>query len=182
MYTFVHERFLNYYGQRGARLRRNESVHTTDVHRESSYLFLLARPFLFYTPDIYIRKLHEIWVDDQVNEGPWNKFWGEPEIRRDWERTFTPVTVLLSTNVGFLAISSVDNSAAGSQRSVSQIASYVSTVLSLGSYVMWWILSRQHPPDAQETAKEAATYLSGRSGNRLLGLGLEADALMYRHV
>ena len=88
----VHERFLNYYGQRGARLGRNESVHTIDIHRKSSYLFLLVRPFLFYTPDIYIRKLDEIWVDNQVNEGPWNKFWNE--IRRDWERTFTPVRCL----------------------------------------------------------------------------------------
>lgn len=69
------------------------------------------------------------------------------------------VTVLLSANVGFLAIQSVDTSAEGPHRSVAQIASYVSTLFSLGSYLIWWILSRQHPPGSQASAADAVSSI-----------------------
>ena len=43
-------------------------------------------------PDVYIDKLDNMWIDDTVNERTWNKFWNE--LRRDWEKTFTPVRLL----------------------------------------------------------------------------------------
>ena len=52
--------------------------------------------------------------------------------------------MLLSANVGFLAIQSVDERDPASDRSVSQIASYVSILFSLATYIICQILSRQH--------------------------------------
>ncbi|EKM58112.1 uncharacterized protein PHACADRAFT_252154 [Phanerochaete carnosa HHB-10118-sp] len=67
------------------------------------------------------------------------------------------VTVLLSTNVGFLAISSIDAASKAPHRSVAQIASYASTILSLACYLICWTLSRQHPPGSNGTAEEAVS-------------------------
>jgi hypothetical protein len=49
----------------------------------------MLSPLLFFTPDVYIRKLAEMYVDNLINEGPWNRFWDD--MRRDWERATTPV-------------------------------------------------------------------------------------------
>ena len=50
--------------------------------------------------------------------------------------------VLLSANVGFLAIQSIDKQQAN--RTICQIASYISIILSLAAYMICHILSRQH--------------------------------------
>lgn len=59
----------------------------------------------------------------------------------------TQATVLLSANVGFLAIQSIDMT--GPDRSVAQIGSYISTSFSLATYVIFQILARQHRPIAR---------------------------------
>ena len=65
------------------------------------------------------------------------------------------IMVLLATNMGFLAMHSADS--VNSHRTVAMIASYASTILCLGSYFIWWILSRQHPPGTLSTASEAVS-------------------------
>ena len=60
--------------------------------------------------------------------------------------------MLLGANVAFLAISSVDNSASSPHRSPEQIMSYVSTVFSLASYLVCWILVQRHAPAIGESA------------------------------
>lgn len=50
--------------------------------------------------------------------------------------------MLLTANVGLLAIQSIDTNRPA--RSVAQIASYISTFLSLGNIIVCTILSRQH--------------------------------------
>lgn len=93
MGCLARERFLHLFGQRGARLDRAESIFVKNKPQKSTYLFLLLSPILFYMPDVYIKKLNEMFVDGIINEGPWNKFWNE--MRSDWERSFTPVRSLL---------------------------------------------------------------------------------------
>lgn len=67
------------------------------------------------------------------------------------------VTVLLSTNIGFLAIQSIDNEAHSSYRSAAQVLSYISTMFSLASCLVYWILLRQHSPGAASTANHAVS-------------------------
>ena len=65
--------------------------------------------------------------------------------------------MLLTANVGLLAIQSVDTGKA--DRSLAQISSYISTFLSLGNIILCTILARQHRLDAHMTA-EAAVRLA----------------------
>lgn len=57
---------------------------------------------------------------------------------------FHQSAVILSANVGLLAIQSVDNSIGSSMRSAAQISSYMSTLLSMGNIITGTILARQH--------------------------------------
>lgn len=64
--------------------------------------------------------------------------------------------VLLTANVGLLAIQSVDTGKR--DRSLAQIASYISTFLSLGNIILCTILARQHRLDAHMTAEAAVSF------------------------
>ncbi|KAL6302656.1 hypothetical protein BKA93DRAFT_827172 [Sparassis latifolia] len=165
---YVLARFMNYHGQQYARLDRDRSVYegSDEPH---SYIFLMLSPLLFYTPDLYIEELEKVWVEETAHYQPWNIF--VSSLQKDWESAILPATVLLTANVGFLAIQSEDTGRPS--RSVAQITSYLSTFLSLGNIIMCIILSRQHRSNAHGTATEAATYLSGRS-QKIMGLELLA--------
>lgn len=60
-------------------------------------------------------------------------------------------TVLLSANVGFLAIQSIDNST--DFRSAAQIASYTSALFSLFDYIVVLLLMRRHRMALYDTAE-----------------------------
>ena len=60
--------------------------------------------------------------------------------------------MLLSTNVGLLAIQSIDNTAESTSRSLAQIASYVSALMSVAVLLVIHLLRRQyhsHQPEAE---------------------------------
>lgn len=77
--------------------------------------------------------------------------------------------MLLSANVGFLAIQSLDNITSYS-RSIAQIASYASALLSLIDYVVVQILMRQHRHHLFDTAERGVRVPS------LLGLSNAAHS------
>ena len=66
-------------------------------------------------------------------------------------------TVLLSANVGFLAIQSIDNTPGSSTRSVAQIACYASSLFSLVDYVVVQVLMRRHRYHASHSAEKAVS-------------------------
>ncbi|GJE94012.1 hypothetical protein PsYK624_101800 [Phanerochaete sordida] len=173
MSVFKREMFLHYHGQDGARLNRDQSVHYTEPPRPR-YLFLLVSSFLFYMPYVYKKKLDEVFVDSLLNEEHWRQLLDN--LRKDWELTVTPSTVLLGANVAFLAISSVDAASLTPHRSPEQIMSYVSTMLSLASYLVCWILLQRHAPHIGSSAIAGITYLQQREK---CFLGLDADAIVF---
>ncbi|OCH89635.1 hypothetical protein OBBRIDRAFT_794048 [Obba rivulosa] len=163
MHNLARERFQHYHGQRWARLNRNQSVKEDLKQRpyQRSLWFLFLLSLCFYLPDQYLEELESIFVDRLVNYKPWNRF--ITGLKRDWADNMVPGTVLLAANVGFLAIQSVDTN--DPIRSVAQIASYCSTVFSLGSIVMCIILSRQHRQSGQTCDVESATHwLEAKAG------------------
>ncbi|EKM53067.1 uncharacterized protein PHACADRAFT_210792 [Phanerochaete carnosa HHB-10118-sp] len=182
MNVFKREMFLHYYGQDGARLDRDQSVHFVkkEIPRPR-YIFLLFSYFLFYMPYVHKKKLDEVFVDSLLNEEHWNRLL--ENLRKEWEMTVTPSTVLLSANVAFLAIGSVDNSGGSGQssgppsyRSPEQIMSYVSTVFSLASWLVCWILVQRHAPAIGSSTSAGINYLKQREKCML---GLEADAIVF---
>ena len=84
---------------------------------------------------------------------------GASVLTGDAHIVFGQATVLLTANVGLLAIQSVDTGKA--DRSLAQISSYISTFLSLGNIILCTILARQHRLDAHMTA-QAAVRLARR--------------------
>jgi hypothetical protein len=106
--------------------------------------------------------------------------------------------VLLTANVSFLAIPSVDTTNQGQSanpvRSFAQISSYVSSVAAFGSIIMALLLMRQNSTKSRDKAEEAVglNYASWISMNLMTNLqntflvgvsesllGLEGLVIMY---
>lgn len=39
-----------------------------------SYLVTMLSPALFFAPDVHLKTLEKIWIDEMINEVPWKKF------------------------------------------------------------------------------------------------------------
>ncbi|TCD66563.1 hypothetical protein EIP91_001231 [Steccherinum ochraceum] len=171
--AFYHERFLNYYGQPGAKLNSDDPLHAMSNRIPRSAWFWIFSPGLFWWPDMYLHSLETIWVDETVRYVHWSEFISA--LRQDWERSATPATVLLTANVGILAIQSVDTGHDHS-RSVAQVASYASIMLCLANYIICQVLLRQHRESVKNGAKYASDYLWQQENSKL---GLQAVAMIF---
>ena len=67
--------------------------------------------------------------------------------------------MLLSANVGFLAINSIDTDSPN--KSAAQIMSYISSMLSLFIYIVSQILSRHHRHHTSGQAEQAVSFRLG---------------------
>ena len=160
MIIAAHNKFIHLCGQKGARLDHDHSIHGSAVNPRSILVKVLS-PFLFWAPDAHLRDLSKIWVDRLAHRRPWKKLM--TKLVTDWQEFNLPVllfdlcselklthlrfqaTVLLSANMSFLAIQSVDNGGAKvKDRSAAQIASYISIVTSLGTVILSLLLVRQY--------------------------------------
>lgn len=84
--------------------------------------------------------------------------------------------MLLAANVGFLAIQSVDTNPAPHTRSAAQVASYCSTFLCLGSYIIGHILTLQHSREVHDGDPDPVSSLLAHRQAALLTTSLQADA------
>jgi len=69
----AHNQFVHLYGQRGARLDCDQSIHSSVVN-ENTLLVTLLSPFLFWAPDIHRKALDKIFVDGLVHRDHWTAF------------------------------------------------------------------------------------------------------------
>ncbi|KAI8976716.1 hypothetical protein BD414DRAFT_517194 [Trametes punicea] len=171
LHIFHHQRFLNLYGQTYARLGRDQSVYN-NVKQPRTPLITLLAPLLFNAPEVHLRGLEKIWIDNIIAIQPWSGFIGK--LQNEWQEFVLYATVLLNANVAFLAIPSVDTGDGG--LTPPQISSYLSIVASVGSILLGLLLIRQHRVKSKETADEAWRYLSSRKHPTL---GLETLAIIY---
>ncbi|TBU38611.1 hypothetical protein BD309DRAFT_874008 [Dichomitus squalens] len=168
------ERFIRYHGERYAQLDSDRSVYL-ETHHDRHLWFRMFSWIFFWTPQIYYDRLSITWVDSKVNYDHWKTFIGE--LQSDWAASITPSTVILSANVGFLAIQSVDNNGlVVPNRSMGQIVSYISTMLTIGNIVACTILARQHRETMHRYAEAAAAYLDARAGSKQ---GMEVLAILF---
>ncbi|KAI0703725.1 hypothetical protein BC835DRAFT_897509 [Cytidiella melzeri] len=138
--TLVEYGFLNFHGERGARISRKDSVHRKSLHSKRSRLFKIVTPLLFFMPSVYMSEIESVWFDQAVDWIAWRAV--TAMLLQDWQQSITPATVILSTNVGFLAISSIDTTSP--HKSTAQIASYISSVLAFFNIIATQILTHQH--------------------------------------
>ncbi|KAI0763100.1 hypothetical protein BD413DRAFT_484729 [Trametes elegans] len=171
MHLFLHQRYLNLYGQTHARLARDQSVYNTQKHSKTPLIILLA-PLFWNAPHVHMRGLEKIWIDGIIVIQPWSSFIGK--LQNEWQEFILYSTVLLNANVAFLAIPSVDTGTG--QLTAAQISSYLSIVTSVGSILLGLLLIRQHRVKSRDTADEAWRFLSSRKHQTL---GLETLAIIY---
>ncbi|EIN08404.1 hypothetical protein PUNSTDRAFT_144011 [Punctularia strigosozonata HHB-11173 SS5] len=184
MSLMAHTQFLNRYGHPEARLCRQHHLHEEEK-RPPTLLITLFSPLLFFAPDIHLKSLRQVWVDTVVVEPAWKKF--IEKVQDEWEKFLLPATVLLSVNVAFLAIPSVDQTnqvpnffsvgnsstfenlqdfdfnTATPQRSFAQIASYISTAASIGTIMIGLLLNRHHRLSHHMSAGEVANDLAQKA-------------------
>jgi hypothetical protein len=146
----AHQRFLNFHGQRGARLDRNASIYGTKGRR--SLFGEVLSLGLFCAPDVHFRALQDIWVDKTVGHVPWNKLIGR--LTSEW-RDFTLYgTLLLNANVTFLSVSHGDG-----MQSRGRIAAYISIAACLGAVIAGLLLLRQYRTKLRDSAEKAFKVL-----------------------
>ncbi|KAH9050809.1 hypothetical protein EDB87DRAFT_1827322 [Lactarius vividus] len=185
---FAHWRFLYFHGQDSARLERHKTVYS-HPDRERTLLITLLSPTLFLAPEGYLRELEKVWIDDVVFERDWRRFISG--LLKEWEqlilsvyyratskleslltRTISQSTVVLSVNVGFLAIPGVIVSNINSNitstgqviifTSPAQIASCMSIVASAGSVVIGLLLVRRNSAKQNEDPAGATSNAATR--------------------
>lgn len=70
----AHERFLNCYGEKHARLNGDQSVF--DETKRTWFMSLFS-PFLLYAPEPYLKKIQLLVVDSLVKKSSWGKLISE---------------------------------------------------------------------------------------------------------
>ncbi|KAK0459284.1 uncharacterized protein EV420DRAFT_313641 [Desarmillaria tabescens] len=168
MFIFFRNRFINFHGQPGARLARDQLIYETSAKR--TLLVTLLSPFLFFTPDIHLTTLKKIGGDGYLHthKASWTSF--TEKLNTEWQEVTLYATVLLNANVAFLAIQSVDDASADGGRSAAQISSYVSMIASIGSMILGTRM-RVH-----DSSKDSVRFLRLTKRN---SRGMETLAIMY---
>jgi hypothetical protein len=69
----AHWRFLNFHGQRHARLVRDKIAYDKPSCKRSILISLLS-PLLFLAPEVHLREMEKLWTDDIDIESVWKRF------------------------------------------------------------------------------------------------------------
>ncbi|KAF6764223.1 hypothetical protein DFP72DRAFT_416920 [Ephemerocybe angulata] len=172
MWVFSRQRFYNWHGLPEARIYRDQSVHGKKL-RHKTLLIKVLSPLLFSAPDVHLKSLEKMWVDGIMHGAVWLE--SIKKLNDEWQEFILYATVLLNANVAFLAIQSIDRNEPD-YRSPVQVASYLSTVASIGSVILGLLLLRQNRTKANATADDVCAFLTARSHATL---GLETLAILY---
>lgn len=169
MSTFTNEKYINFAGQPCARLSHTQAVYNTEARRRSALINIFS-PLLFLAPEVHLRGLEKIWVDEVMWEVPWKAF--VQKLQGEWTEFILYSTVLLAVNTAVLAIPTVDNGFQ-SYRSPVQIFCYVSILCSVATIILGLLVSRQYRASNRETAQDALAHLKAHSS------GLETLSIIY---
>ncbi|EJF55438.1 hypothetical protein DICSQDRAFT_73976 [Dichomitus squalens LYAD-421 SS1] len=113
-----------------------------ETHRDRQIWFRVLSGVFFFAPQLYYNRLLKSWVESRVNMERWTLL--NQELQVDWSAGILPSTVILTADVGFLAIQSVDQDVSFTfNRSVGQIASYISIIFTIGYIIACSVLERQ---------------------------------------
>lgn len=87
----AHNQFVHLYGQHGARLDRDQSIHGSVVNPRTALVKLLS-PFLFWAADVHLQAFEKIWVDRMVHKGPWTLFINK--LNEEWQEFIIVVRIM----------------------------------------------------------------------------------------
>ncbi|KAF8210329.1 hypothetical protein K438DRAFT_1959613 [Mycena galopus ATCC 62051] len=147
------------------RLSRCQSIYKHEDKR--SWFITIISPILFHAPDVHLRSMDKIWVDEIAAKGPWVKF--IERLISEWTEHTAFAYILLNINVAFLDIPGVESE--GSTQPLAQVFSSISLVLCLASAILGLRLVRHHRTKRIGTAAEAVKFFTTHH--------LETTAIMY---
>jgi len=181
--NLAHWRFLYFHGQKNARLDKHQTVHDERT-RERTFFITILSPILFLAPEVHLQEIEKLWTDEIIIDAAWKGF--VPKLLEEWQELILLSTVMLSANVGFLAIPGVvmstlnDNITSARQvvifTSPAQIASYMSMEASVGSIVIGLLLIRHNRAKQKEDPAGASNYLIQYTHRKF---GLEPMAILF---
>jgi hypothetical protein len=139
------------HGERAARLN---SGHSIFAYKDPTLFLKILSPIFLFAPHSYIKKINKVAVDSVVNQRTWREMvlqltdeWKDFNLLVNYSyaasffySSISKATVLLTTNVSFLAIQSVDNM----HTTIVHQSSYISILSSMGSIILGLLLVRLH--------------------------------------
>ncbi|KAF8875656.1 hypothetical protein BD779DRAFT_1790143, partial [Infundibulicybe gibba] len=110
MSIFALHKFKNFHGQVNARYSRDQSVYQVIKPNQTALFFFLSL-ILFRSPETHLQSLDTLVLDGWIFLAAWKRF--VRELHLEWRDLTIIATVLLATNVGFLAIPGVGTNTPG---------------------------------------------------------------------
>ncbi|KAI6016564.1 hypothetical protein BKA83DRAFT_4331434 [Pisolithus microcarpus] len=111
---FSRSRFINFSGQSCARLDADQCIYASHHHPSrsgSSFLIRIFDLFLFKSASVYLEELRRMWVDQIVHYPRWQKYIAK--LTSEWARFTIFSTVLLTADVGVLAVPALGGGGGG---------------------------------------------------------------------
>ncbi|KAI0044956.1 hypothetical protein FA95DRAFT_186460 [Auriscalpium vulgare] len=172
---FAHYKWVYCHGQPHARLDAGHSVYG-ERPKGRSWLITLLSPLLFYAPEVHLADIEKLWTDEIIVAVDWKKF--IDKLLGEWREFILYATVIMTVNVGFLAIPGVvpvnnDNSVSTSLPA--QITSYLSVLGSIGSIIVGLVLVRHNRAKSDDHPSTASQYMTRNKHPRL---GMEPLAII----
>ncbi|KAF8842038.1 hypothetical protein BDN67DRAFT_948586 [Paxillus ammoniavirescens] len=158
MRLFCQYRFLNSYGQVGARLGGGRSVFSRRKVNEEpvSWFFQCVDIALLRAPISHLRGIQTIWVDEMIDESRWKTYISS--LNTEWNGFTIYSTVMLAVDVSFLAVPGVQ-AASGDPQSGATIAIYASVISSVCALIISVILAGQIRTHDVDSVGGGADYM-----------------------
>ncbi|KAG1750566.1 uncharacterized protein EDB91DRAFT_697109 [Suillus paluster] len=164
MQYFARAKFFNFCGQPCARLEADHSIYrTSDEHVVTSIISWIAELLCFGAPHAQMMELQRVWVDKSTTSPRWKDF--NDKLSREWISITIYSTVMLTVDLSFLSVPSVN---AQTSQSVAIIAAYLSTFCVVGSLVVSILLAGQIRKYGNVSANSAVEFLT-KMTNSMLG-------------
>lgn len=128
MRLFCNAKFVNFYGQPGARLNVDQSLYGESDVSSKTILFPVMNVILFGSPDDQSSAFHKILVDRDIIEARWRQY--IDRLNSDWNGSTIYSTVMLAVDISFLSVSSVQT------QTPAILLCYISTLCAMGSLVV----------------------------------------------
>ncbi|KIJ14494.1 hypothetical protein PAXINDRAFT_12591 [Paxillus involutus ATCC 200175] len=172
---FHQYRFLNSYGQRGARLGGGRSVFSRKIVNEEpvSWFLKWVDVALLGAPVAHLRGIQKIWVDELIDESRWKTYISS--LNTEWNGFTVYSTVMLAVDVSFLAVPGVQ-AASGDPQSGATIAIYASVISSVCALIISVILAGQIRTHDVDSVGGGADYMLRMTRNTH---GVEVLAVMF---
>lgn len=152
--AFAHAHFVNYHGQLGARLSVNQAMYSESNTLWISFLNFIFSIMFFSMPQTFVTSFANLSVGSWISYLSCYQF--TQEVQSKWRDFIVIATVLLTTNVAFLAIPGVDSGT--DKRTPAQIVSYISTIMSMNCIISGGLLLHLIHPDVLTFVEDVWYY------------------------